>query len=454
MTPNPLLQFYHWLYRAPQSFLALARFNGTREQYTALLAGLLWFWAQFLYLHYWAQQPWPWLESLVEAAAVVVIGGVPVLWWATPKGDRWRSLTAMASRWQWQFVLGLSLYVAVAYHLPHASLFPWRRVLSHLIVADPWWLNFIFFLVGSVAALRVPFLLRDRTLSGLERWGWVSTAAVYLLLSHSSLISPAFATYRTEGFIITPLYLLLCAWCDWQHGRSPTSPRPVGLQGKDALLAAVCIFTLYWFSTPHFRFGSFIALQLFILAVIFGSGLGRQHFGYSFEPRWGDARLLGIMVIVALATLVPLGSLLGFLPLEEFNLAPPFSKLLVYIVLFSMRVGIFEEVLFRSGLMILIRDTLQQRGGDRHDPFWIAWGAILICALLFGVAHMGNTPGSGVELPVVAYRLIYIALATLASLFYCLMFACTQRLWGGVVLHGLVDALAVVSFGATLTAPF
>ncbi|XFA72915.1 CPBP family intramembrane metalloprotease [Thermosynechococcaceae cyanobacterium Okahandja] len=454
MTSNPLFQLYYWLYHAPQSFLRPSNLNGQREQRTAVVACLLWFWAQFLYLHYWAEQPWPLLESAVEATAVVLIGGFPVLWWATPVSDRWRSLEAVARRWQWRFVFSLLLYVVVAYHLPHAELFRWRRVLSQLIVAEPWWLNLLFFLLGSLAALRVPFLLRDRTTSAAVRWGWVSLAAVYLLLSHSSLISPAFATYRTEGFILAPIYLVLCGWCAWQHRQSRASSPAAGLQGKDVLLAAVCIFTLYWFSTPYVRFGPFIAVQLFILAVVFGTRLGRQHFGYSFEPRWQDARLLAIMVAVALATLVPLGSLLGFLPFSQFNLAPHVSQVLVYVILFSMRVGIFEEVLFRSGLMVLVRDTLRQWGGDRLDPFSIAWGAILTCALLFGIVHMGNTPGNGVELPVVAYRLIYIALATLASLFYCLMFACTQRLWGGVVLHGLVDALAVVFFGASLVTPF
>lgn len=450
MTPHPLLQFYHWFYKAPQSFLRPARFNGQREQYTALGACLLWFGAQLLYLRYWAEKPWPLLESCVEAAAVVVIGGWPVLWWATPISDRWQSLEAVVNRWQSRLILSLILYIAVASHLPHAEVFPWQRVLHQLVVADSWWLNLMFFLVGSWAALRVPFLLRNPTVAAPVRWGWISTAALYLLVSHSSLISPAFTTYQTEGFLITPLYLLLCGWCNWQQGRPPSSS-PSGLQGKDLLLVAVCLFTLYWFSTPYFRFGPLITVQLFVLAVIFGSRLGRGHFGYSFEPRWGDTYLLGILVIIALATLVPLGSLLGFLPLGAFDLAPPFSKLLVYVILFAMRVGIFEEVLFRSGLMVLVRDVLRQRGGD---PLWTAWGAILICALLFGIVHVGNTPGAEVGLSVVAYRLIYIALATLASLLYCFMFACTQRLWGGVLLHGLVDALAVVCFGAALVAPF
>ncbi len=454
MTPTPFIQLAHWLYHAPQSFLRRAHFVGQREKRVALIACGLWFWAQFLYLHYWAEQPWPFLESVVEATAVVVIGGFPVLWWATPASDRWRSLAAVVQRWQWRLLLSLTLYIGVAYHLPHAGLFRWHRILSQLIVADVWWLNLLFFLVGSFAALRVPFLLRDRFCPSLVRWGWVSVAAVYLLLSHSSLISPAFATYRTEGLMLAPIYVGLCGWCAWQYRKSSPSDSPVGLGFKEALLAAVCVFTLYWFSTPYFRFGPFIAVQLFILTVVFGSRLGRAHFGYSFEPRWQDARLLVMMVAVALVTLVPLGSLLGFLPLSEFHFTPLLSQVLVYAILFALRVGIFEEVFFRSGLMILVRDMLQRWGGDRHSPFSIAWGAILICALLFGIVHFGNTPGNGITLPVLAYRLIYVVLATLASLFYCLMFACTQRLWGGVVLHGLVDALAVVFFGATLTTPF
>ncbi|URR35817.1 CPBP family intramembrane metalloprotease [Thermosynechococcus sp. HN-54] len=439
----------NWLTKAPQAFLRLPRFSTRREQQTAIAACGLWFLAQLLYLHYLSLTPWPWPESLVEAAAIVIIGGFPVLWWASGERDFRR----MAQRWPQRLLLSLALYIAIGLMLPQAGRFPWQRVLTNLIFADQPWLNLLIFLGGVWAMVQVPCLLRQKTTPTPLLWAWISGAALYLLLSHSGLISPAFPKEYTEGFIITPIYLFLCAWGDWQR-RHPPRATPKGLGLHDIPLIAVSLFSLYWFSRPYFRFGPFVALQLFILVIIFGSGLGRSHFGYSFEPRWRDARLLAGMFLAALVTMVPLGSLLGFLPLAEFNFTPSPLEVFVYVTLFAMRVGIFEEALFRSGLMIFVRDLLQQYGGDRQRPVVIAWGAILICSLLFGVLHVGNEPNADIQLPLMAYRGVYILMATLASLFYCLTFACTQRLWAGVMLHGLVDAIAVVFFGAALVAPF
>ncbi|HIK26044.1 MAG TPA: CPBP family intramembrane metalloprotease [Thermosynechococcus sp. M46_R2017_013] len=437
----------HWLATAPQAFLQSPRFSAGREQRMAIVAAGLWFLAQLLYLHYLSGIPWPWLESLVEAAAVVIIGGFPVLWWAVGKQD----FETIARRWPRRLLLSLGLYISIGLLLPQVTYFRWHRILSNLIFADQPWLNLLIFLGGVWAMVRVPFLLRQKTVPRPVLWGWISGAALYLLLSHSGLISPAFE--HSEGFVITPLYLLLCAWGDWQRHHLPKE-KPTGLGWQHLPLIAVSLFSLYWFSTPYFRFGPLVALQLFILVIIFGTGLGRSHFGYSFEPRWRDARLLGAMFLGALLTMVPLGSLLGFLPLAQFNFTPSLLQVFVYSTLFALRVGIFEEVLFRSGLMIFVRDLLQHYRGDRYPPVVLAWGAILICSLLFGIVHMGNEPNANIQLPLLVYRGVYILMATFASLFYCLAFACTQRLWAGVILHGLVDAIAVVFFGAALVAPF
>ncbi|BAC08240.1 tll0689 [Thermosynechococcus vestitus BP-1] len=439
----------HWLATAPQAFLRSPQFCSSREQQMAIAACGLWFWAQFLYLHYLSPNPWPWLESLVEAAAVVIIGGFPVLWWArgTPDFDK------IAQRWQRRLLLSLGLYIAIGLALPGATHFPWHQRLTSLILSDRAGLNGLIFLGGVWAMVRVIFLLRDKKTPTPVLWAWISGAALYLFLSHRGLIAPAFPQAYTEGLIITPVYLLLCAWGDWQR-RHRLRATPTGLGVQDIPLIALSLFSLYWFSTPYFRFGPLVALQLFILVIILGSGLGRSHFGYSFEPRWRDARLLAAMFLVALVPLVSLGSLLGFLPLAAFNWTPSPLRVFVYVTLFAMRVGIFEEVIFRSGLMVFLRDLLRHYGGDRQPPVVTTWGAILLGALLFGLLHGGNEPNADVQLSLIAYRGVYMLMATLASIFYCLAFACTQRLWTGVLLHGLVDAIAVVFFGAALVAPF
>ncbi|MFN4280191.1 CPBP family intramembrane glutamic endopeptidase [Thermosynechococcus sp.] len=449
LTSQLKLTIGQWLAKAPQAFLRSPQFSARHEQQMAIAAGGLWFLAQVLYLHYLSSTPWPWLESVVEAAAVVLIGGFPVLWWASGRRD----FETIAQRWPRRLLLGLTLYLTIGLLLPGGTHFRWRQTLANLIFADQPWLNLPIFLGGVWAMVRVPFLLRQQTTPRPVLWTWSSGAALYLWVSHSGGISPALPKEHSEGFLIAPIYLLLCAWGDWQRHHC-LQQRPTGLGWQHLPLIAVSLFSLYWFSTPYFRFGPLVALQLFILLIIFGSGLGRSHFGYSFEPRWRDARLLTGLFLAALITMVPLGSLLGFLPLAQFNLTPSPLQLFVYTTLFALRVGIFEEVLFRSGLMILVRDLWQRYGGDRRPPAVIAWGAILICSLLFGIVHIGNEPNAHIQLPPMVYRGVYVLMATLASLFYCFVFACTQRLWAGVVLHGLVDAIAVVFFGAALVAPF
>lgn len=85
----------------------------------AIAACGLWFLAQLLYLHDLSTTPWPWLESLVEAAAVVIIGGFPVLWWARGQRD----FNKMAQRWPGRLLLSLALYIAIGLILPKQAAF-------------------------------------------------------------------------------------------------------------------------------------------------------------------------------------------------------------------------------------------------------------------------------------------------------------------------------------------
>ncbi|HEY9906668.1 MAG TPA: CPBP family intramembrane glutamic endopeptidase [Thermosynechococcaceae cyanobacterium] len=184
----------------------------------------------------------------------------------------------------------------------------------------------------------------------------------------------------------------------------------------------------------------------------------REHFGYSFQVRSRDifytigAIVFAFLVLVPVALILKFGYSVGTVTPKTF--LDQVTFFLSYIVLFSFRVGIFEEVLFRSGLMTLIRDQLQQFSHDRLSGRALVLASALICSVIFGLCHVGNDPAPGSALSPLTYKFIYAGLATIASMFYALAFGETNRLAGAIVIHGVVDTTAVVVLGAALTVPF
>jgi membrane protease YdiL (CAAX protease family) len=217
----------------------------------------------------------------------------------------------------------------------------------------------------------------------------------------------------------------------------------------------LCVAILYWFSIPSFSFGVFMGVDLFILVMVYGSGLGREHFGYSFAAQPKDWLVFGVLILAVLILLVPLAVGSGFVQpaLVQSQFSP--LKLGVYFVLFTFRVAIFEEVFFRSGVMVLLRDCLS--GGRKihamRSPQLTLFLSALGCSLLFGLSHIGNAPGTN-ALSLWQYRGLYIALASSASMLYAIAFAKTNRLAIPILVHGFVDTTAVVLLGGSLAVPF
>lgn len=278
---------------------------------------------------------------------------------------------------------------------------------------------------------------------------------IYISLVNTSLVSTAFQT-EYSGYFIGLSYILIAALL-----RSPiVRPSSTQMTAFDLLLAAACLLSLFCFSRPFFSFGPFIGLTLFVLVVIHGTRLGREHFGYSLQIRKTDLFYTAKAVLTAALILVPLALLLKFThsqSVSAFNLptiAHAMLFFLSYTVLFSFRVGLFEEILFRSGLMVFIRDQLQARSRQQLDRKQLVLLSAIICSVIFGICHVGNNPGAGIALSPLQYKAIYAVLATLASLFYALAFGETNRLWASITIHGIVDTTAVVLLGASLVVPF
>jgi membrane protease YdiL (CAAX protease family) len=476
--------------RPPPEFLAPQAFSGRGEIGVALVLSLLWFGAIVIRLGY-SSQPWTWSERFYEAGSFVVFA-TPVLWLATPWGERGRSLLVRQAGLGYQLLTCglLSLYMAIGQSLAvNPGLFPWRRHLQNLIlpstffpstVSGAWgapasWCNAVLFLLGAFVALRLPFVLLQvrRGQSPWEVLPLLGCNLAYLVASQTSLISTQFRSEYSGlwiGLAYGGLYGIL----------RRCSSAPSRLELPDLALVASCLLSLVHFARPFFSFGVFIGLTLFVVVMIFATGMERSHFGYSFQPRGRDFVVFAQLLAIALVVMVPLVVGLKFGDFSQAAIAryTGGDRWLFggsYAILFALRVGVFEEVVFRAGLMTVLRDCLwakspqthaisdSQRGGrnwvwDKLGWGQLGWGRLALLvginAVIFGLCHLGNEPKAGAELSVWAYKGIYLGLATLASGFYGWAFGVTNRLLISILIHGLVDTIAVVLLGSNLVVPF
>ncbi|PSB26254.1 CPBP family intramembrane glutamic endopeptidase [Stenomitos frigidus] len=451
------------------------RYDGNGELMVAAIGCVLWFSAIVIRLSL-SHKLWTLTERLVEAASFVIFAAIPIFFLATHVGAEFARRVLLKNNGLWFQTLTcllLGLYIAVVKLLAlNPTRFSWLKQFDSLIVSNNFGLNALCFLLGVFVVLRLPFLLlelrgrriytkKDQTIATfVKRNGQLLSFLIanllYISLVNTSLISSTFEA-EYSGYFIGLSYVLIAFIMQLPIVR--TTP-PDRMMVFDLLLAAACLVSLFWFSRPSFSFGPFISLTLFALVLIYGTGLGRAHFGYSFAVRKDDVFYTAKMILLAVVLLVPLALVLKFAPskaLSTFDwqaLGGSILFFLSYAVLFSFRVGIFEEMLFRSGLMVFIRDQMQARS---HQPLnrqqVVLWSAI-ICSVIFGVCHIGNNPGSGIALSPLQYKAIYAALATLASMFYALAFGETNRLWASITIHGIVDTTAVLLLGASLVVPF
>jgi membrane protease YdiL (CAAX protease family) len=427
-----------------------------RESFIALLAPIIWFIAILVRHHLLAAGEWTSIESLVEAFSFVVFAAVPVFGLATQIGEQFAThllLPNQGLRFQITLCAALAVFIGVGKGLNLSPRhFDWIVQFNALIIPGQFWINVALFLGGVFVALRIPFMvqaLRHKPQPGL-RWqlyGLLLLNTLYLSLHRTA--SP------WEGFIISMVYGLICIGLIWPHQRAVNASPRGQLVPSDFWLMVLCVAILYWFSIPAFSFGVFMGVDLFILVMVYGSELGREHFGCSFATRPKDWLVLGGLIFTVLILLVPLAVVSGFvqptLAQSQFSLL----KLAVYFILFTFRVAIFEEVFFRSGVMVLLRDCLGgwQKLHTKSSSQLTLWLSALGCSVLFGLSHIGNAPGAN-ALSLWQYRGLYIVLATSASMFYSIAFAKTNRLAIPILVHGFVDTTAVVLLGGSLAVPF
>lgn len=441
-------------------FLQCKPFNGRGECTIALVLTVLWFAGILLRLGSDAVGQWTLSETLWEASSFAMLGAIPIFGMATPWGETiaQRILLPRAGLgFQLLLCLVLGGFVSIA-KLGHFNPkhFDGIQQLHHLIFRDRFWLNTLCWLVGVFVAVRIPFVMRSQRQALQQRWPavWQSrslllclgTNTLYLIMVHTNAFGLHPQNQSGEGYWMGLLYVLIClamAWPGWQQRQSNTSL-------FDFFLLVLSLGVLYWLSVPSFRFGVCVAVDVFILTVIYGSGLGRNHFGYSFQLRPWDGWVFLTSILIAALVLIPLAVFTGFVRPGHSAQAFDGWQLISYFLLFSFRVGVFEEMVFRSGLMVMLRDALPRKASPVKALFWSAG----IASVIFGVVHVGNEPGLTSGLSPWTYKGLYILLATLASFFYSAAFAVTNRLTASIWIHGFVDTMAVVLLGGFLAVPF
>ena len=451
------------------------RSNGKGELMMAAIGCLLWFSAIVVRLGF-SHLAWTWTERLVEAFSFVIFAAIPIFFLATPVGAEFARRVLLKNNGLWFQTLTcllLGLYISVVQGLAlNPARFGWLKQFDSLIVRNNFGLNVLCFLAGVFVALRLPFLLlelRDRriytkkhqTIATFSRRNGqlillLTANFIYVSLVNTSLLSTAFKA-ESSGYFIGLSYVLIAVLMYLPIVRTTSPDR---MMVFDLLLAVACLTSLFWFSRPSFSFGPFISLTLFALVVMYGTRLGRAHFGYSFAVRKVDFVYTVKLILLAIVLLVPLAIVLKFAPSKAaatFDWTTVGSHALFflsYAILFSFRVGIFEEMLFRSGLMVFIRDQLQARSPQPWERQQLVLVSAIVCSVIFGLCHIGNNPGAGIALSPIQYKAIYAVLATLASMFYALAFGETNRLWASITIHGIVDTTAVLLLGASLVVPF
>ncbi len=329
-----------------------------------------------------AGQPWPYILLL---SAFIAVAFSSVFWLATPLGARWLP-KLLTKKWRPWLAALPALHVGAFLSLVWGLGLPQLSSHALAMVGEPWsQLPLPLFLFFAAVILSVSF------------WGGLTLADSLALRRSGNHPEESSFGLRELGCVLLatmPFFLL-------------QEQLPV----------------LWCFTTP-------VAVSV----MVYGTGLGRQTFCFSFVPRslkeagfilllMASGLLLFLLVTLVAGTITYTGGLWrsGWFVIYD----SLFTWLLV--------VGISEEIIFRCGVLTLIVGLLAQRqrtGWWKQHP---RLGAVVLTSLLFALAHLFR-----------GATLIFLAL--LASLLYGLAFVAGKSLFGPVLLHGLLNVLILMNF--------
>jgi len=318
-------------------------------------------------------QPWMYI-ILLSAFTAVAFSSVVGL--ATPGGERWIRRMLAQNRLNWLAALPI-LFVSLFLTLLWVLGLPQLHSHALAMISEPW----------SQLPLPVFLILSALLLFGALRGGLVI-----------AMKAPA----RSFGWRQLGCVLLA------------TLPFLV-LQEQLPLL--------WCFTTP-----------VAVTVMVYGTGLGREYFGYSFVPR-SLREALGVILLLVCGLLLFLLTTLWAGTITYTGGLWHSSGLVLYdsVFVWLLVVGISEEVIFRCGVLTLIAAILAKKSSlswwGRHPRL----SAVLVTSALFALSHLFR----GATL---------FFLSFLASLLYGLAFVAGKNLFGPVLLHGLLNVLILMNF--------
>ena len=357
-------------------------YTGRGETALALAAGPLTFAYKLLDCLYGKTpipgQPWTYMLLLSAFTAVAFSS---VFWLATPGGERWVRRRLAENRAGSLAALPI-LFVGAFLTLLWGLGLPQLHTQALAMITDPW----------SQLPLPVFLILSALLLFGGLRAGLMLAMRV----ASTSPVPLSFGSRQLGCILLATLPFLV-------------------LQEQLPLL--------WCFTTP-----------VAVTVMVYGTGLGREYFGYSLVPR-SLREALGVILLLVCGLLLFLLTTLWAGTITYTGGLWHSSWLTLYDSLFMMVlvVGISEEVIFRCGVLTLIaalwakKSSLSRWG--RHPRL----SAVLVTSALFALSHLFR----GATL---------FFLSFLASLLYGLAFAAGKSLFGPVLLHGLLNVLVLMNF--------
>jgi len=198
----------------------------------------------------------------------------------------------------------------------------------------------------------------------------------------------------------------------------------------------LCAVLALWYSIEFKAFPSFnlpgqptemsyfqlaaICTFLYVLAIAGRFGA----LGLSFKPSPRGLSIVASNLAIFALIAVPVGLISGFIKpgLTPASLGEALTRAFVL----YLTIALPEEILFRGALLSYLNDALR----------WPQAQTIALSALVFGAAHLNNSPNPG----------WYFVLATVAGVFYARTYLATKNVAAAATLHAAVDWLWALVF--------
>ncbi len=222
----------------------------------------------------------------------------------------------------------------------------------------------------------------------------------------------SFAWQMGAAFLLLPIALAIALEL------SPSSPALIPADVLVLVFLAVP-FVLHWFAAAWPQPGLSGLPKLLLTDVVLYLYLVIRRLpriGYDLRPRPADLAIGAREWLLFAPIAIVLGLALGFLNIHA--LVPPAARTIGALVFTFFFIALPEEFFFRGVLLNLLEGRMRP------------WAALLVSAVLFGLAHFNKGA---------VFNWRYVVLASLAGWFYGRAWQRQNRILAAVITHTLVD---------------